>query len=113
MIFLSVGIDIGSTYTKAVMMNDTKQVCATAIRRSGYKPASAAAAVFDDLVANAGVTKEEVTYIATSGYGRYMVPFRHTQITETDLPCTCNSVPFSECAYDFRYRWARHQGYPH
>ena len=54
---LSVGIDIGSTYTKAVMLDDTKQVRATAIRRSGYKPASAAAAVFDDLLANAGVTK--------------------------------------------------------
>src|SRR5215469_265369 len=85
---LAVGIDIGSTYTKAVMMDETKQVGATAIRRSGYKPASAAAAVFNDLVANAGVTKEEVTYIATSGYGRYMVAFRHTQITEL----TCHAL---------------------
>ncbi len=85
---LAVGIDIGSTYTKAVLMDETKQVRATALRRSGYKPAAAAAAVFDDLVANAGVTKEEVTYIATSGYGRYMVPFRHTQITEL----TCHAL---------------------
>jgi predicted CoA-substrate-specific enzyme activase len=38
--------------------------------------------VYEDLLANAGVAREEVTYIATSGYGRYMVPFRHTQITE-------------------------------
>ena len=45
---LTVGIDIGSTYTKAVMMDDTKQIRATAIRRSGYKPASAAAAVYDE-----------------------------------------------------------------
>ena len=61
---LSVGIDIGSTYTKAVMMDDTQLVRATAIRRSGYKPASAATAVFDELVANAGVTKEEVTSVS-------------------------------------------------
>lgn len=79
---LVVGIDIGSTYAKAVMMDETKGVRATAIRRSGYKPAIAAAAVYEDLLANAGVAKEEVTYVATSGYGRYMVPFRHTQITE-------------------------------
>jgi predicted CoA-substrate-specific enzyme activase len=85
---LAVGIDIGSTYTKAVLMDETKKVRATALRRSGYKPAAAAAGVFDDLVANAGVTKEEVTYIATSGYGRYMVPFRHTQITEL----TCHAL---------------------
>lgn len=91
---LAVGIDIGSTYTKAVMMDETKQVRATAIRRSGYKPGTAAAAVFDDLVANAGVIKEQVTYIATSGYGRYMVPFRHTQITEL----TCHALAI---AYHF------------
>jgi (R)-2-hydroxyacyl-CoA dehydratese activating ATPase len=85
---LVVGIDIGSTYTKAVMMEESRAVRATAIRRSGYKPASAAAAVYEDLLTNAGVTRNEVTYIATSGYGRYMVPFRHTQITEL----TCHAL---------------------
>lgn len=85
---LAVGIDIGSTYTKAVMLDETRSVRATAIRRSGFKPAAAAAAVYEELLANAGVTKEQVTYVATSGYGRYMVPFRHTQITEL----TCHAL---------------------
>jgi predicted CoA-substrate-specific enzyme activase len=85
---LVAGIDIGSTYTKAVLLGTSRGVRATAIRRSGYKPAAAASAVFDDLVANAMVAKEEVTYIATTGYGRYMVPFRHAQITEL----TCHAV---------------------
>ncbi|HVB20452.1 MAG TPA: acyl-CoA dehydratase activase [Ktedonobacteraceae bacterium] len=85
---LVVGIDIGSTYTKAVMLDESRDVRATAIRRSGYKPASAAAAVYEDLFANASVSRAEVTYIATSGYGRYMVPFRHTQITEL----TCHAL---------------------
>lgn len=82
------GIDIGSTYTKAIALDQTRAVRATAIRRSGYKPAVAAAAVFDDLVANAGVAREEISYVATTGYGRYMVPFRHAQITEL----TCHAV---------------------
>jgi len=88
---LVVGMDIGSTYTKAVMMDETRQVRATALRRSGYKPAVAAAAVYDDLLAKAGVMKNDVHYIATSGYGRYMVPFRHTQITEL----TCHALAIS------------------
>lgn len=83
-----VGIDIGSTYTKAVLMDETLQVRATALRRSGYKPTVAAAGVYDDLLAHVGVTKHDVHYIATSGYGRYMVPFRHTQITEL----TCHAL---------------------
>jgi (R)-2-hydroxyacyl-CoA dehydratese activating ATPase len=85
---LVAGIDIGSTYTKAVALDQSKTVRATAIRRSGYKPAEAAAGVFEDLVANAGVSREKITYVATTGYGRYMVPFRHTQITEL----TCHAV---------------------
>jgi len=88
---LAAGMDIGSTYTKAVLMDQTRQVRATALRRSGYKPAAAAAAVYDDLLAHAGVTKHDVHYIATSGYGRYMVPFRHTQITEL----TCHALAIS------------------
>jgi predicted CoA-substrate-specific enzyme activase len=85
---LIAGIDIGSTYTKAVLLDQTRTVRATALRRSGYKPAVAAAGVFDDLVANAGIGKAAVTYVATTGYGRYMVAFRHTQITEL----TCHAV---------------------
>lgn len=85
---LVAGIDIGSTYTKAVLLDESRAVIATAIRRSGYKPAVAASGVFDDLVANAALTKADITYVATTGYGRYMVPFRHTQITEL----TCHAV---------------------
>jgi predicted CoA-substrate-specific enzyme activase len=85
---LAVGMDIGSTYTKAVLMDETRQVRATALRRSGYKPAVAAAVVYDDLLEKARVTKNDIHYIATSGYGRYMVPFRHTQITEL----TCHAL---------------------
>ncbi|HEU5438013.1 MAG TPA: acyl-CoA dehydratase activase [Ktedonobacterales bacterium] len=88
---LIAGIDIGSTYTKTVLLDQTRTVRATAIRRSGYKPAVAAAAVFDDVLAAAGIGKDEVTYVATTGYGRYMVPFRHTQITEL----TCHAVATS------------------
>lgn len=85
---LVAGIDIGSTYTKAALLDESRAVRATALRRSGYKPAVAAAAVFEDLVAAASVEKSDVTYVATTGYGRYMVPFRHTQITEL----TCHAI---------------------
>lgn len=88
---LVAGIDIGSTYTKAVLLDEVRSVRATAIRRTGYKPSVAASAVFDTLIENASVTKDQVTYISTTGYGRYMVPFRHTQITEL----TCHAVATS------------------
>lgn len=83
-----VGIDIGSTYTKAVVIDESANPVATAVQKSGYKPSAAAAAVFEELLANAGLDRSEVTYLAATGYGRYMVPFRHAQITEL----TCHAL---------------------
>jgi predicted CoA-substrate-specific enzyme activase len=77
-----VGIDIGSTYTKAIALNDKHEVLGTAVRRTGFKLAVAAEAVFEDLLKNCGVDRSAISYVAATGYGRYTVPFRHAQITE-------------------------------
>jgi predicted CoA-substrate-specific enzyme activase len=79
---LVVGIDIGSTYTKAVLVDEERTVRSRRVQPSGYRPAAAAEEVYQELVASAGVEPQDVTYVAATGYGRYMVPFRHTQITE-------------------------------
>ncbi len=76
------GIDIGSTYTKAIILDDKREVVGTAVRRTGFKLAQASEAVFEDLLKNAGLDRAAITYVATTGYGRYTVPFRHAQVTE-------------------------------
>lgn len=82
------GIDIGSTYTKAILLDESGKVVAKAVQKSGYKPSVAAAAVFDELIKNADLERSDVTYLAATGYGRFMVPFRHAQITEL----TCHAL---------------------
>ncbi len=76
------GIDIGSTYSKAIVLNERREVVGTAVRRTGFKLALAAEAVFDELLKNGNLDRAAVTYVAATGYGRYTVPFRNTQITE-------------------------------
>ncbi|MGO9004678.1 MAG: acyl-CoA dehydratase activase [Beijerinckiaceae bacterium] len=76
------GIDIGSTYTKAIALNAQREVAGTAVRRTGFKLAQAAEAVFEELLKNSGLDPSLITYVATTGYGRYTVPFRNTQVTE-------------------------------
>ncbi|MDA8110478.1 MAG: acyl-CoA dehydratase activase [Betaproteobacteria bacterium] len=76
------GIDIGSTYSKAILVNDKREILGKAVRRTGFKLAQAAEAVFAELLANAGLERDAVTYVAATGYGRYTVPFRNTQLTE-------------------------------
>ena len=76
------GIDIGSTYTKAIVLNDRREVVGTAVRRTGFKLAQAAEAAFEELLKSSGLERAAVTYVAATGYGRYTVPFRNTQLTE-------------------------------
>jgi (R)-2-hydroxyacyl-CoA dehydratese activating ATPase len=76
------GLDIGSTYTKAIALNAQREVVGTAVRRTGFKLAQAAEAAFEELLKNCGLERSAVTYVAATGYGRYTVPFRHTQVTE-------------------------------
>jgi predicted CoA-substrate-specific enzyme activase len=76
------GIDIGSTYSKAVVLNERCEVVGKAVRRTGFKLALASEAVFEELLADAGLARSQVTYVASTGYGRHTVSFRHTQVTE-------------------------------
>lgn len=76
------GIDIGSTYSKAVLLDERCGIVGRAVRRTGFKLAPAAEGVFDELLRDAGLERRQVTYVASTGYGRFTVPFRHTQLTE-------------------------------
>ena len=76
------GIDIGSTYSKAILIDDRRKVVGQAVRRTGFKLNQASEGVFEELLKNAGVAREDVTYVAATGYGRYTVTFRHAQVTE-------------------------------
>ncbi|MBE7524356.1 MAG: 2-hydroxyglutaryl-CoA dehydratase [Burkholderiales bacterium] len=76
------GIDVGSTYTKAIALDADRKVVGTAVRRTGFKLAQASEGVFDDLMKNCGLERSQVVYVGATGYGRYTVAFRHAQITE-------------------------------
>ena len=75
-----VGLDIGSTYTKAIALDGDRKVVGTAVRRTGFKLAQASEAVFEDLLANAGLQRGDVTYVGATGYGRY------TEKTDREIP---------------------------
>jgi predicted CoA-substrate-specific enzyme activase len=76
------GIDIGSTYSKAIVLNDKREVVGTAVRRTGFKLGQASESVFDELLKDCGLERSQINYVAATGYGRYTVAYRHTQVTE-------------------------------
>lgn len=76
------GIDIGSTYSKAIVLDDKRKVVGSAVRRTGFKLGQASEGVFDELLKACGLERSQINYVAATGYGRFTVAYRHTQVTE-------------------------------
>jgi len=79
------GIDVGTTTTKAVVIDAKKQVLGCFIHRSGTNLTSAAREAFDKAVAQAGITTGAVNATVATGYGRKNIPF--VQHTRTEISC--------------------------
>jgi predicted CoA-substrate-specific enzyme activase len=76
------GVDVGSTQTKAVVVDEHAQIVGRAIIDTGSNVVTAAENAFRIAVKSGGIDEEEVEYIVGTGYGRYKVTFGDTQITE-------------------------------
>ena len=77
-----VGVDIGSTQAKAVVLNEHARVAGEAILDVEMNMGSAAQQVFDQVVQAAGLTAGDIAFTVATGYGRYRVTFGDTQVTE-------------------------------
>ncbi len=82
---LFAGIDVGTTTTKAVLINANRETLGRFVRRSGANLASAAETAFKEALAQTGMTQDAVQAIVATGYGRKNVPFAHD--TKTEISC--------------------------
>ena len=76
------GVDVGSTQTKAVIMNEKKEIVSRALTDTGANVILAAENAFQECLTNGNIDEREVEYIVGTGYGRYKVTFGNTQVTE-------------------------------
>lgn len=77
-----VGIDIGSTQAKGVILDIEGNTVGTALIDLEENMATAAQTVFGRALENAGIGAEQVIYTVATGYGRYRVTFGDRQVTE-------------------------------
>jgi predicted CoA-substrate-specific enzyme activase len=76
------GIDVGTTTTKAVIIDAEGRMLGCFVQRSGTDLAAAATAALEQAMAQAGVTRGQIQVIVATGYGRKNVPFVHEFKTE-------------------------------
>ncbi len=86
------GIDIGAKSTKAVVMNGEKNICGKAAIKTRPDFAAIAKEALNLALQQAGLTEKQLDYVATTGLGRYNVPFRDIQIT--DITCVGRGAVF-------------------
>ena len=89
---ITLGLDVGSTYTKAVLLDEQQQILAKWMQPTGHRIREVAEEVADNVVKEAGLRRDEVAYIITTGYARHQVPFRDLQVT--DLTATARGARF-------------------
>jgi (R)-2-hydroxyacyl-CoA dehydratese activating ATPase len=76
------GIDIGSTMTKVVIVDDQGHAMTSFIGPTGAQHRHLALKVTDEAVTKAGLAFSQLDFIVATGYGRINVPFADKQITE-------------------------------
>jgi predicted CoA-substrate-specific enzyme activase len=78
----TVGIDVGSTYAKAVVLDDADRVRGQALQPTGFKLGPMAEQVRDEALAAAGLSGPDVAYVVATGFGRHQVSFADVQVTD-------------------------------
>jgi len=79
---ITAGIDVGGFTTKIALLDENQDIKARAMVRTGGDPAKAAEEAFNQALEQAGLQRQEVRYIVSTGFGRYLVPFRDIQVTD-------------------------------
>ena len=86
------GIDIGSTYTKALILSDSDRIIGRSMLPTGFKLSDVAEAVFGEAARDAGVGREEVAYVVATGFGRHQALIADVKVT--DLTASARGTTF-------------------
>ncbi len=90
--FITVGIDVGSVSSQAVIMADSVILAYSNIRTGSNSPTSARKAIRFALEALGDMPEDRMDYCIGTGYGRVNVPFADRSITE--IACHARGANF-------------------
>ena len=78
------GCDVGSTYTKAVILDENGKIVANATLRSKINSEASAQLAMDEVISQVeGLSSsQDLSYLIGTGYGRNKVPFADENISE-------------------------------
>lgn len=88
----TIGLDIGSTYTKGVILDSDERIVARRMQPSGSRLQEVAAEVKKETARAAGIEVGDLAYCITTGFGRHQFADRDLQVT--DLTAAARGATF-------------------
>ncbi len=79
---ITVGIDVGSTYTKAILLNERREILGRDIRPTGFKLSEVSRLAHQRCLSEAGLDERDVEYVIATGIGRHQVEFKDIHVTD-------------------------------
>ena len=76
------GVDVGSTQTKAVVIDEAGTIVGRSLNDTGANVMRAAETAFAVALKDGDIPEPVVEFVVGTGYGRYKVTFGNTQVTE-------------------------------
>ena len=76
------GVDVGSTQTKAVIVDGAGRLVGRSLIMTGANVVTAAQNAFQQALDDAVIREADVGFVVGTGYGRYKVTFGDAQVTE-------------------------------
>ena len=86
------GIDVGSTYTKALILGENNEIAGRVMANTGFKLAQVSEHVYRSALEQAGLVEKDVAYVVATGFGRHQVLFRDVHVT--DLTASARGAAF-------------------
>ncbi len=76
------GVDIGASAVKLVLVDEDRQTISRALCKSGINYAQSADRCLSEALAQADLTREQIAFAVSTGYGRHNVPWADDSVTE-------------------------------
>jgi len=79
---ITAGIDVGSTYTKSVVVDEYGAILGRAMEPTGFRLTEVAKSTLATALGIAGRSREDVAYVVATGYGRHQVELADIAVTD-------------------------------
>ncbi|MEK7316365.1 MAG: acyl-CoA dehydratase activase [Candidatus Eisenbacteria bacterium] len=79
---ITAGIDVGSTYTKAVVLGEDGSLRGRALQPTGFRLTEAAEQTLASALEQAGASRDGLSYVVATGYGRHQAAFADIHVTD-------------------------------